>query len=58
YGHTLGSSVALGYVEHAAGVDADFVADGGFEIEIAGERYAARAALRPLYDPRGERVRC
>ncbi len=58
YGHTLGSSVALGYVEHAAGVDADFVADGDFEIEIAGERYAARAALRPLYDPRGERVRC
>ena len=27
------------------------------EIEIAGERYAAKASLRPLYDPNSDRVK-
>ncbi len=57
YGHTLGGSVALGYVAHADGVNAEFVDSGSYEIEIAGERYAARASLRPMYDPRAERVK-
>ena len=57
YGHTLGRSVALGYVAHAEGVSAEFVGSGSYEIEIAGERYAARASLRPMYDPRAERVK-
>ena len=30
---------------------------GNYEIEIACERYPARASLRPLYDPKSERVR-
>jgi len=57
YGHTLGRSVGLGYVSDAAGVTAEFIRDGHFEIEIAGERHAARATLKPPYDPRGVRVR-
>ncbi len=57
YGHTLGGSVALGYVAHAGGVSAQFVDSGNYEIEIAGERHAARASLRPMYDPRAERVK-
>jgi 4-methylaminobutanoate oxidase (formaldehyde-forming) len=28
-----------------------------YEIEIAGERFAADASLRPMYDPKSERVR-
>ena len=28
-----------------------------FEIEVAGERVAATAALKPLYDPTGHRIR-
>ena len=55
YGFTLGSSVALGYVRHEGGVNAELCAAGGFEIEVAGERYAAEAALRPFYDPEGRR---
>jgi len=50
YGHTLGSSIGLGYVNGP-------VASGAFEIEVAGERYAARASLRPMYDPDNERIR-
>jgi len=57
YGHTLGGCVALGYVRHGGGVTPDFVRTGRFEIEIAGERYAARASLRPMYDAKGERMK-
>jgi len=57
YGHTLGGGVGLGEVENEAGVTADFILSGSYEIEVAGVRYPARASLRPMYDPKGERVR-
>jgi 4-methylaminobutanoate oxidase (formaldehyde-forming) len=60
YGHTLGASVGLGYVENSEPgepVTRDFIDSGRWEIEIAGERHGARASLRALYDPKGERVR-
>ena len=57
YGHHLGSAIGLGYVNNEGGVDAAFVKSGTFEIEIAGERYGARASLRPLYDPKSERMK-
>jgi 4-methylaminobutanoate oxidase (formaldehyde-forming) len=57
YGHTLGGAVGLGNIENEQGVTADYVNSGRFEIEVAGVRYPARASLRPLYDPKGERVR-
>jgi glycine cleavage system aminomethyltransferase T/glycine/D-amino acid oxidase-like deaminating enzyme len=57
YGHTLGGAVGLGHVENEAGVTADFVKSGGYEIEVASVRYPARASLRPMYDPMGTRVR-
>jgi len=57
YGHTLGGAVALGYIENPDGVDADYVKSGTYEIEIAGVRYPATASLRPLYDPKSERIK-
>jgi glycine cleavage system T protein len=57
YGHALGAAVGLGYVSGAERVDADFIAAGRYEIEVAGVRYAARASLKPLYDPAGARIR-
>jgi 4-methylaminobutanoate oxidase (formaldehyde-forming) len=57
YGHTLGGAVGLGSVENEQGVSVNFVKSGRYEIEVVGERYPARASLRPLYDPDGERVR-
>ena len=58
YGHTLGGSVGLGYLEGLgtnglSGIDA-----AGFEIEVAGERVPAEASLRPMYDPENRRIRC
>jgi heterotetrameric sarcosine oxidase gamma subunit len=58
YGHTLGSAVALGYVEHVAGATDDYVASGRYEIQIADRRVPARASLEPMLDPQGTRIRC
>ena len=57
YGHTLGGAVGLGPVENEGGVTPDFVKSGSYEIEVSGTRYPARASLRPMYDPKGERIR-
>ena len=57
YGHTLGGAVGLGYVENDEGVSVDYVKSGRFEIEVAGEKYAARASLKPLYDAGNQRLR-
>jgi sarcosine dehydrogenase len=57
FGHTLGRAVALGYVKHPGGVDSAYLATARFEIEIAGDRFAARGSLRAPYDPDGMRVK-
>jgi glycine cleavage system aminomethyltransferase T len=58
YGHTLGRAVALGYVRNGGGVvTPTFAEEGRYEIEIAGTRYPARASLRPMHDPKGERIK-
>ena len=52
YGHTVGKSLALGYVpkDLAASTSA-------FEIEIIGERRPAKILKEPPYDPSGSRMR-
>ena len=52
FGHCVGASIALGYVPPRSPT-----ADGGFEIEILGERRGAALLAQPLYDPAGERMR-
>ncbi|NBD31368.1 MAG: FAD-dependent oxidoreductase [Alphaproteobacteria bacterium] len=56
YGHHLGGAVGLGYVP-CAGESAAEVLASRYEIDVAGVRVPAEAALRPLYDPKSERVR-
>jgi len=51
FGHTLGRAIGLGYVESGGDVE------GRCEIEIAGRCWPARAHLKPVYDPKGLRVR-
>jgi glycine cleavage system aminomethyltransferase T len=58
YGHTLGASVGVGPVHnHGEVVTPDYIKSGRYEIDIAGERYPAKVSLRPMYDPKLERVR-
>ena len=56
YGHHLGGAIGLGYVPCAGESEAEVLAS-SYAIEIAGERFAAEASLRPIYDPKAERVR-
>lgn len=56
YGHTFGGAMGFGYVKHPEGVTTALLDSGGFEIQVAGERYPALASLRPMYDPKSERV--
>ncbi|WP_378950304.1 FAD-dependent oxidoreductase [Mesorhizobium sp. ANAO-SY3R2] len=56
YGHHLGGAIGLGYVPCRDETEAEMLGS-RYEIEIAGERFAAEASLRPMYDPRAERVR-
>ncbi len=58
FGHTIGTSLGMGYVENGGDVvDAAFVNSGRYEIEVAGTRVEARAALGAPYDPKNKRVK-
>ncbi len=57
YGHTLGGAIGLGYVKNADGVDAAFINEGRYELEVCGVKYTATASLKPLFDPKNEKVR-
>ena len=52
YGHTVGKSIALAYLEPSL-----VRPDAALTIEILGDRRAAGVAPEPLYDPSGARMR-
>lgn len=56
YGHTLGGAIGLGYVPCKGESAADLL-QSRYEIEVAGTRVAAEASLKPMYDPKSERMR-
>jgi 4-methylaminobutanoate oxidase (formaldehyde-forming) len=58
FGHTLGATVAMGYVS-AEGelVTPDYIREGRYELRVNGRNYEAEASLRPFYDPKSERVK-
>lgn len=58
FGHTVGTSLGMGYIANGGGVtDAAFVNTGRYEIEVAGTRVEARATLGAPYDPKNRRVK-
>ena len=57
YGHTLGGAVGLAMIDAGEPLTTKWLAAGTWEVDIAGTRYPAEASLRPLYDPRSERVK-
>ncbi|MDG2097244.1 MAG: FAD-dependent oxidoreductase [Paracoccaceae bacterium] len=56
YGHTLGGAIGLGYIE-CENETVDDMLRSSYEIEVAGSRINAAASIRPMYDPKAERVR-
>lgn len=57
YGHRIGASLGLGYIAVPGGVTPSFLSDGGFEVEVACERYPAELQLGSFYDPKNQRVK-
>ncbi|KPA21148.1 4-methylaminobutanoate oxidase (formaldehyde-forming) [Shimia sp. SK013] len=56
YGHTLGGAIGLGYVP-CAGEKAAEVLASTYEIDVMGTKVRAEASIRPMYDPKSERVK-
>ncbi|WP_422048200.1 GcvT family protein [Shimia sp.] len=56
YGHTLGAAVGLGYVPCEGEKAADVLAS-TYEIDVMGTKIRAEASLKPMYDPKSERVK-
>ncbi|WOD16968.1 GcvT family protein [Paraburkholderia kirstenboschensis] len=57
YGHRVGGSLGMGYVNNADGVTADWLASSKFEIEVAWQKVPAKASLAPFYDPKNVRIK-
>ncbi|MCK0126104.1 FAD-dependent oxidoreductase [Gelidibacter sp. F2691] len=56
YGHHLGAAMGLGYVPCKGETAADVLAS-SYEIDVAGTRVKAEVSLKPMYDPKSERVK-
>ena len=57
WGFRLGGSYAMASVKRDAGVTADWLKQGGFEVEVAGVRHPIELQFAGYYDPKSERMR-
>ncbi|MCV6591606.1 MAG: FAD-dependent oxidoreductase [Silicimonas sp.] len=57
FGHSLGTSIGMGYVRADQVIDRDYVLSGTYELEVATERVPAEVTLAPLYDPKMARIK-
>ncbi len=57
YGHTLGGAVGLAMLSAEGPLTTEWLDTGAWEVDVAGQRLPALASLRPMYDPRNERIR-
>ena len=57
YGFTLGGAVGLFMIEAGEPIGKSYIKDAKWEVEIAGKTYPAEVSLRPLYDPKMERIK-
>ncbi|MFC1495280.1 FAD-dependent oxidoreductase, partial [Thermodesulfobacteriota bacterium] len=57
YGFSLGGAVGLFMIEAGEPVNADYIAKGKWEIDIAGNIYPAEVSLTPFYDPYMKKIK-
>ena len=57
YGFSLGGAVGLAMIEPREPVDAAYLANGNWEVEIAGKLYPATLSLRPMFDPENKKIK-
>jgi len=56
YGHTIGAAIGLGYVPCKNEAVSDILSS-TYEIDVAGVKIAANVSIKPVYDPKSERVK-
>ena len=56
HGWTLGGAVGLAFVGGHGPVTPQWLADGRWEVDVAGTRHPAVVSLRPMYDPTSARI--
>ncbi len=57
FGYTLGRSVGMGYVTMPEGADKVWFEEASYKVELGGSQFAAKASIRPFFDPAHERVK-
>jgi 4-methylaminobutanoate oxidase (formaldehyde-forming) len=57
YGHTLGGAVGLAMIEAGEPINKAYLQESEWEVDIAGTKYPAEVSLRPMYDPKMERIK-
>ena len=57
YGHHLGGAIGMGYVPCPDGETGAEMLSSSYEIDVAGTKIAAIASLKPLLDPKAERMK-
>ena len=57
YGHHLGAAIGLGYVSCKPQESVAEMLASSYQIDIAGQIVSATASLKPLHDPKGEKMR-
>jgi 4-methylaminobutanoate oxidase (formaldehyde-forming) len=57
FGYSIGRSIGYGYVRNPQEVTREWVLDGNYELEVAGQRVPAEVSMTPLYDPTNARVK-
>jgi len=57
WGFRVGASLGMVSVRKKGGVTADYLKEGGFEVEVAGTRYPIELQFASFYDPTSERLK-
>lgn len=57
FGHSIGASVGMGYIDVEHRDLGEAIDDGNFEVEFAADRHSVRVSLSPFFDPAGKRMR-
>ena len=56
YGHTIGAAIGLSYVPCKDETVSDILAS-NYEIDVAGSKIRADVGIKPIYDPKSDRVK-
>ncbi len=58
WGYSIEKNIGYGYVRHKEGIDHSFLTSGEYALEVACEQVPCDMHLHPLYDPKGDRIKC